>query len=70
MGDRTYRAELDLQGSVAAELSRWEVKSNEPVLTLVKQEQGRWERLVMIKVPLQLEQPLLYCLFQIMTSKN
>ncbi|XP_075884804.1 putative ATP-dependent RNA helicase TDRD12 isoform X2 [Nelusetta ayraudi] len=49
VGDRTYRAELDLQGSVATELCRCEVKSNEPVLTLVKQEPGRWERLVRIK---------------------
>lgn len=50
MGERTYRAELDLQGSVAAELCRWEVKSNQPVLTLVKREQGHWEKLVRVKV--------------------
>lgn len=65
-----YRAELALQGSIATELCHWEVKSNEPVLTLVKQEQGHWERLVRIKVAVQLQQLLFYCLFQIISSNN
>lgn len=64
-----YRAELDLQGSITAELCHWEVKSNEPVLTLVKEKQGPWERLVRIKVALQFQQ-LLFDFFQIMSSNN
>ncbi|GAA6227719.1 putative ATP-dependent RNA helicase TDRD12 [Lates japonicus] len=43
---RSYRADLDLQGNVAADRCCWEMKSNEPVLKLVKQEQGNWEKLL------------------------
>ncbi|KAM6926635.1 putative ATP-dependent RNA helicase TDRD12 [Lycodopsis pacificus] len=43
---RTYRADLQLHGHVSAERCCWEMKSNEPVLKLVKQQQGCWERLV------------------------
>ncbi|XP_042352829.1 putative ATP-dependent RNA helicase TDRD12 [Plectropomus leopardus] len=43
---RTYRADLQLHADVAADRCRWEMKSNEPVLKLVKQQQGHWERLL------------------------
>ncbi|XP_054475841.1 putative ATP-dependent RNA helicase TDRD12 isoform X2 [Anoplopoma fimbria] len=43
---RTYRADLQLHGNIAAERCCWEMKSNEPVLKLVKQQQGYWERLL------------------------
>ncbi|CAK6977923.1 putative ATP-dependent RNA helicase TDRD12 [Scomber scombrus] len=41
---RFYRADLKLQGNIAADRCCWEMKSNEPVLKLVKQQQGYWER--------------------------
>ncbi|XP_067446784.1 putative ATP-dependent RNA helicase TDRD12 isoform X3 [Thunnus thynnus] len=43
---RTYRADLQLQANVTADRCCWEMKSNEPVLKLVKQQQGYWERLL------------------------
>ncbi|XP_026220621.1 putative ATP-dependent RNA helicase TDRD12 isoform X1 [Anabas testudineus] len=43
---RSYRAELGLQGNIAVDHCCWEMKSNEPVLKLVKQQQGSWEKLV------------------------
>ncbi|XP_068579504.1 putative ATP-dependent RNA helicase TDRD12 [Cebidichthys violaceus] len=43
---RTYRADLHLHGLVSAERCRWEMKSGEPVLKLVKRQQGYWERLL------------------------
>ncbi|XP_062418773.1 putative ATP-dependent RNA helicase TDRD12 [Pungitius pungitius] len=46
---RTYRAELQLHGDVAADRCCWEMKSNEPVLRLVKQQPGHWERLLRSK---------------------
>ncbi|KAM7415279.1 hypothetical protein PAMA_019888 [Pampus argenteus] len=46
---RTYRADLELQENITAERCRWEMKSNEPVLKLVKQQQGCWERLLRTK---------------------
>lgn len=46
-----YRADLELQANIAADRCCWEMKSNEPVLKLVKQQQGRWERLLSNKVP-------------------
>ncbi|XP_045892826.1 putative ATP-dependent RNA helicase TDRD12 isoform X2 [Micropterus dolomieu] len=42
---RSYRADLELHGNIAADRCCWEIKSNEPVLKLVKQQQGHWERL-------------------------
>ncbi|XP_071316534.1 putative ATP-dependent RNA helicase TDRD12 isoform X3 [Trachinotus anak] len=42
---RSYRADLELQANVAADRCCWEMKSNEPVLKLVKQQQGCWEKL-------------------------
>ncbi|XP_056244242.1 putative ATP-dependent RNA helicase TDRD12 [Seriola aureovittata] len=42
---RSYRADLELQVNVAADRCCWEMKSNEPVLKLVKQQQGSWEKL-------------------------
>ncbi|XP_034390396.1 putative ATP-dependent RNA helicase TDRD12 [Cyclopterus lumpus] len=46
---RTYRADLLLHGDIAADCCCWEMKSNEPVLKLVKQPQGYWERLLRTK---------------------
>ncbi|KAM7003443.1 putative ATP-dependent RNA helicase TDRD12 [Tautogolabrus adspersus] len=43
---RTYRANLELQANIAADLCCWEMKSNEPVLKLVKQQKGLWEKLL------------------------
>ncbi|KAM3870210.1 putative ATP-dependent RNA helicase TDRD12 [Diretmus argenteus] len=43
---RCYRAELELHANVAADRCRWEMKSNEPVVTLVKCQQGPWDRLL------------------------
>lgn len=47
---RTYRADLEVQASIAPDRCCWEMKSNEPVLKLVKEQQGFWERLVRNKV--------------------
>ncbi|XP_059190875.1 putative ATP-dependent RNA helicase TDRD12 [Centropristis striata] len=46
---RTYRADLQLHSNIAADRCCWEMKSNEPVLKLVKQQQGHWERLIQNK---------------------
>ncbi|XP_039664374.1 putative ATP-dependent RNA helicase TDRD12 isoform X1 [Perca fluviatilis] len=46
---RTYRADLQLHGNIAADRCSWEVKSNEPILKLVKQQPGNWERLLRSK---------------------
>ncbi|KAM9351967.1 putative ATP-dependent RNA helicase TDRD12 [Symphorus nematophorus] len=43
---QTYGADLELQANIAADSCCWEMKSNEPVLKLVKQQQGHWERLL------------------------
>ncbi|XP_029288889.1 putative ATP-dependent RNA helicase TDRD12 isoform X3 [Cottoperca gobio] len=48
--DRTYRADLQLHANIAPDRCCWEMKSNEPVLKLVKQQQGCWERLLRNKV--------------------
>lgn len=47
---RTYRADLELQADVAPERCSWEMKSNQPVLKLVKRQQGRWDRFLRTKV--------------------
>lgn len=47
---RWYRAELELHASIAAESCCWEVKCNQPVLKLVKQQQGYWDRFLRNKV--------------------
>lgn len=47
---RWYQAELELHASIAAESCCWELKCNQPVLKLVKQQQGHWERLLRNKV--------------------
>ncbi|KAM9807705.1 LOW QUALITY PROTEIN: putative ATP-dependent RNA helicase TDRD12 [Neosynchiropus ocellatus] len=44
-----YRADLQLQGSIIADRCSWQMKSNEPVLKLVKLQSGRWDRLVKSK---------------------
>ncbi|XP_029698138.1 putative ATP-dependent RNA helicase TDRD12 isoform X3 [Takifugu rubripes] len=41
---RKYWADLELQASIHAESCCWEMSCNEPVLKLVKQKQGYWER--------------------------
>ncbi|XP_075994068.1 putative ATP-dependent RNA helicase TDRD12 [Genypterus blacodes] len=46
---RSYRVDLDLHANIAADRCSWEMKSNEPVLKLVKQQQGHWDRLVRTK---------------------
>ncbi|XP_039989883.1 putative ATP-dependent RNA helicase TDRD12 isoform X2 [Xiphias gladius] len=43
---RSYRADLELQADIAADRCCWEMKSNEPVLKLVKQQHGYWEKLL------------------------
>ncbi|XP_078139145.1 uncharacterized protein tdrd12 [Centroberyx gerrardi] len=43
---RRYRADLQLHAAIAAERCCWEMKSNQPVLRLVKQQQGHWDRLL------------------------
>ncbi|XP_077425184.1 putative ATP-dependent RNA helicase TDRD12 isoform X2 [Vanacampus margaritifer] len=44
-----YGVDLDLHAAVLAERCCWELKSNEPVLTLVKQECGYWPTLLRSK---------------------
>ncbi|XP_074533971.1 putative ATP-dependent RNA helicase TDRD12 [Halichoeres trimaculatus] len=46
---QTYRADLELHANIEADLCSWRVKCNEPVLTLVKQQQGYWEKLLKSK---------------------
>ncbi|KAM9753696.1 putative ATP-dependent RNA helicase TDRD12 [Menidia menidia] len=46
---RSYRADLQLLQTISADISRWEMISNEPVLKLVKQQPGYWDRLVRTK---------------------
>ncbi|XP_032406227.1 putative ATP-dependent RNA helicase TDRD12 [Xiphophorus hellerii] len=48
---RSYRADLELHQKIEADICHWEMKSNQPVLKLVKQQQGHWERLIRSKVP-------------------
>lgn len=48
---RSYRADLELHQKIEANICHWEMKSNQPVLKLVKQQQGHWERLIRSKVP-------------------
>uniref|UniRef100_A0A3Q0T222 RNA helicase n=1 Tax=Amphilophus citrinellus TaxID=61819 RepID=A0A3Q0T222_AMPCI len=43
---RSYRADLELHQKIAADVCSWEMKSNEPVLRLVKQQPGAWEKLL------------------------
>ncbi|KAM8861059.1 putative ATP-dependent RNA helicase TDRD12 [Synchiropus picturatus] len=45
----TYRVDLQLQGTIIADRCSWQMKSNEPVLKLVKLQSGRWDRLVKSK---------------------
>ncbi|PWA19901.1 hypothetical protein CCH79_00016596, partial [Gambusia affinis] len=46
---RSYRADLELHQNIEADICHWEMKSNQPVLKLVKQQQGHWERLIRSK---------------------
>ncbi|XP_076588920.1 putative ATP-dependent RNA helicase TDRD12 [Chaetodon auriga] len=43
---RTYRADLQVHASIVPDRCCCEMKSNEPVLRLVKEQQGFWERLL------------------------
>ena len=45
-----YRADLELLLPVAVDRCSWEMKCNEPVITLVKRERGDWESLLKRKV--------------------
>lgn len=47
---RFYRADLGLRYEIAADVCCWEMKSNEPVLKLVKQQPGIWDKLLRNKV--------------------
>ncbi|XP_041693840.1 putative ATP-dependent RNA helicase TDRD12 isoform X2 [Coregonus clupeaformis] len=46
VNDRPYRADLELHGNITAERCSWEMKCNEPVIRLVKQERGDWKMLL------------------------
>ncbi|XP_054897991.1 putative ATP-dependent RNA helicase TDRD12 [Poeciliopsis prolifica] len=46
---RSYMADLELHQKIEADICHWEMKSNQPVLKLVKQQQGHWERLIRSK---------------------
>nr|XP_019934149.1 PREDICTED: putative ATP-dependent RNA helicase TDRD12 [Paralichthys olivaceus] len=46
VNSKSYRADLELQGNIAVDRCCWEMKYNEPVLKLVKQQQGHWEKLL------------------------
>uniref|UniRef100_A0A4W5N9X7 RNA helicase n=1 Tax=Hucho hucho TaxID=62062 RepID=A0A4W5N9X7_9TELE len=46
VNDRPYRADLELHSNIAAERCSWEMKCNEPVIRLVKQERGDWKMLL------------------------
>uniref|UniRef100_A0A087XR09 RNA helicase n=1 Tax=Poecilia formosa TaxID=48698 RepID=A0A087XR09_POEFO len=49
VNSRSYRADLELHQKIDADICHWEMKSNQPVLKLVKQQQGHWERLIRSK---------------------
>ncbi|XP_072290541.1 putative ATP-dependent RNA helicase TDRD12 [Eucyclogobius newberryi] len=44
--NKWYEANLDLNKSIAADRCSWEIKSNEPVFTLIKQTPIYWEKLL------------------------
>ncbi|MEQ2288765.1 hypothetical protein AMECASPLE_026180 [Ameca splendens] len=46
---RSYKADLELHQNIAADSCHWEMKSNQPVLKLVKQQLGHWQRLIRSK---------------------
>ncbi|XP_038872845.1 putative ATP-dependent RNA helicase TDRD12 [Salvelinus namaycush] len=46
VNDRPYRAHLELHSNITAERCSWEMKCNEPVIRLVKQERGDWKMLL------------------------
>ncbi|XP_062246116.1 putative ATP-dependent RNA helicase TDRD12 [Platichthys flesus] len=46
VNSQSYRADLELKGNIAVDRCCWEMKSNEPVLKLVKQQKGPWEKLL------------------------
>ncbi|XP_004086289.2 putative ATP-dependent RNA helicase TDRD12 isoform X1 [Oryzias latipes] len=46
---RIFRTCLELQHRIAVDRCSWEMKSHQPVLKLVKEEQGHWDRLVRVK---------------------
>ncbi|XP_035986741.1 putative ATP-dependent RNA helicase TDRD12 isoform X1 [Fundulus heteroclitus] len=46
---RFYRADLELHKQISTDTCYWEMKSNQPVLILVKQQLGYWERLLKSK---------------------
>uniref|UniRef100_A0A674AVB2 RNA helicase n=1 Tax=Salmo trutta TaxID=8032 RepID=A0A674AVB2_SALTR len=46
VNDRPYHADLELHSNITAERCSWEMKCNEPVIRLVKQERGDWKMLL------------------------
>ncbi|CAB1459642.1 unnamed protein product [Pleuronectes platessa] len=46
VNSQSYRADLELKGNIAVDRCCWEMKSNEPVLKLVKQQKVPWEKLL------------------------
>ncbi|KAG7262118.1 hypothetical protein CRUP_019506 [Coryphaenoides rupestris] len=46
VGDLWYRAELGLSGSVDPEACSWTMKSNQPVMLLLKEPARRWKQLL------------------------
>ncbi|KAK5927406.1 hypothetical protein CgunFtcFv8_012567 [Champsocephalus gunnari] len=46
VNERSYRADLQLHADIAPDRCCWEMKSNEPVLKLFKQQPGHWEKLL------------------------
>ncbi|KAJ8248978.1 hypothetical protein GJAV_G00229830 [Gymnothorax javanicus] len=49
--DRHYHAELELNGRIVADESTWEVKCNEPLVRLIKEQKGLWNSLLKHKSP-------------------
>uniref|UniRef100_A0A3P9A9P5 RNA helicase n=1 Tax=Esox lucius TaxID=8010 RepID=A0A3P9A9P5_ESOLU len=50
VNDKLYHADLELHSSISVDKCSWEMKCNEPVIRLVKEERGSWKRLLKQKV--------------------
>ncbi|KAJ8343367.1 hypothetical protein SKAU_G00306960, partial [Synaphobranchus kaupii] len=46
LNGRHYHADLELRGTIVADESTWDVKCNEPVVRLIKEEKGAWNVLL------------------------
>ncbi|XP_034143978.1 putative ATP-dependent RNA helicase TDRD12 isoform X2 [Esox lucius] len=51
VNDKLYHADLELHSSISVDKCSWEMKCNEPVIRLVKEERGSWKRLLKQKSP-------------------